>query len=278
MENMKEVLEYFKKKARNYDLVENQLYWNFSDELLWELIKKLVLDKLKDKKIKFMDAGGGTGRWSIKIINYLPKSKGVICDFCDEMLKVALEKIKLKGLENRLCISKCDIQNMEEENDNIYDFVINFHNVLGFTENPEKALSEIHRVTKKNGFIVSVVPNKYHALFFNIKSGRLTDINNIIKENRGKFVDDMPQINMFSPKIIRKLYENLGIKGIKIFGFPVTIYPDIGETKIIGNSIRIKCILENKKIYEKLLSLEKSLIFQEEAASRGNNIFAIGVK
>ena len=56
MEQSKEVIEYFKNKATEYDLVENQIYWKLSDELLWSIFSKKVLDKLP-RGFKFIDAG-----------------------------------------------------------------------------------------------------------------------------------------------------------------------------------------------------------------------------
>ena len=166
---------------------------------------------------------------------------------------------------------------MKSEIDDSYDLVINLHNVIGFTDNPEKALFEMRRVLKPEGFLVSIIPNKYHALFFNIMLGRFDAINTIVKENKGTFIDNMPQIAMFTPASMRDLYRKIGIKNTRIFGFPITVYPQAEEAKISGTSIPLEKILGNKEIYELLVSVEKKLI-AEETASRGNNLFAIGQK
>jgi len=43
----KEVIFYFKQKASDYDLVDQQLYWSLSDELLKKIINKKILGELR---------------------------------------------------------------------------------------------------------------------------------------------------------------------------------------------------------------------------------------
>ncbi len=278
MPTIEETIDYFREKAQGYDLVETQLYWKFSDEILWYLMRIHVLDKLKDRDIKFMDAGGGTGRWSIKILEYLPQSEGVLCDISDEMMSEASKKVAEKKLDSKLSLQKCNIEKMHDQKDNTYGLVINFHNVLAFTQNPAKAFSEMFRVLKNGGFLVSVVPNKYHGLFFNIATGRLDDIENIAAKCQGRFTDSMPRINFFTPSSLRQMYNAHRIKDLKILGFPVTVFPDTQETKITGTSKHVEGVFGDEIKYKKLLEIEKNLVLEEEAAARGNNLFAVGQK
>ena len=44
--NQEKVLQYFKGKASGYDLVEGQVYWRLSDQLLWHLFNGSSLSKL----------------------------------------------------------------------------------------------------------------------------------------------------------------------------------------------------------------------------------------
>jgi ubiquinone/menaquinone biosynthesis C-methylase UbiE len=225
-----------------------------------------------------MDAGGGTGRWSIKILEHMKDSHGTICDISDEMMSVAKRKRDDKGLTKRLNIIKCNIEDMKTQESDKYDMVMNLHNVLAFTENSQKAILEISRVLKKDGIALSAVPNTYHALYFNISIGRLHDIEKIANIHIGRFADSMPNISMFTPSSIKALYENAGLKNVRVLGFPVTVYPGTEETKISGNSVSVDRTLGNKKTFDMIFELEKKLVMNEEAASRGNNLFVIGVK
>ena len=164
---MKEVLNYFKNKAKDYDLVEGQTYWVLSDKLLWEIFKETVLNKLPEN-FKFLDAGGGTGRWTLKILEEFPKAQGMIIDISREMLNEARSKVKKRNYEKRVKIIEQNLEQIDNVKDDEFEISFNFHNVLGFVENPNTVINELHRVTKKGGYVVSLVPNLYHNIFFNI--------------------------------------------------------------------------------------------------------------
>jgi len=266
----KEVKEYFSSKAQDYDEVEKQKYWQLSDNLMWFLLKE-NLDKLPENFI-FLDAGGGTGRWSKKILESYPKCRGMLIDLSKDMLAEAEKK---NNFGERWEILNEDLQNLNLQN-NTFDIVINTHNVLGFVENSKKAILEMSRVLKKTGILISVIPNLYHGMFFNILQNNLDGAKKLNKSHKGKFVDNMPKIEMFTPETIKELYKKANINNIKCYGFPVLIYPGYQETQLYGESQQAKDILSNN--IEKLYELEKSLIKNENLACRGNNLFVIGKK
>jgi ubiquinone/menaquinone biosynthesis C-methylase UbiE len=264
-----EVAEYFTDKAEGYDDVENQRYWQLSDKLLWDLIKN-QLDK-HEGGLTILDAGGGTGRWSKKILDNYSNAKVFTVDLSKEMLNQAERK---NSFGERWQINRGDIQNLDFESE-MFDFVINTHNVLGFVENSQKAITEMSRVLKKDGLLISVVPNKYHAIFFNLFLSNINGANNILRTGRGKFVDNMPEMDMFSSKKMKEMYSNAGLHDSFCWGFPISIYPGYQETQLYGETEQVKNALDNlEEIYE----LEKKLIKNEEVAARGNNLFVVGKK
>jgi len=273
--NKSSVYEYFKKKAKDYDLVDNQTYWQLSDNLLWEIFDSEVLSKLPSD-FSFLDAGGGTGRWSKKILTKYTESKGTICDLSKEMLAQAKLK-KNKIFEERLNLIEGDILNMNDLESGKFDLTFNFHNVLGFVESPKKALREMVRVTKKGGFLVSFIPNLYHNIFFNISLKRFEEAEIALKTGKGRFTSDMPYMNLFTPESIKKLYLNIGLKNLIIKGFPITIYPGYQETQIKGTSENLSDTLEGEN-FDKIFNIEKNLIVNQDSSSRGNNLFVIGKK
>lgn len=270
------VLKYFRDKAKDYDLVENQIYWKFSDQLLWLSMVK-YLDKLPNN-FSFIDAGGGTGRWSFKILKKYPNSKGVIYDFSDEMLSQARQKTEKNLLGNRISFIKADLENVNVFNRPRADVSFNLHNVLGFTNSPVKALKNIVKMTRSDGFVISFVPNLYHLIYFNVALGNIDDAYSALSIKKGKFTNAMPQINLFTPQSISKLYENLGLRIEGLTGFPVSLYPGYLETQIQGSSKSLSNILERKSSFNKLVKLETELIKNKDIAARGNNIFIVGKK
>lgn len=275
---MQEVITYFKNKAKDYDLVEKQKYWNLSDKLLWEIFKDTVLSKMPENFI-FLDAGGGTGRWTQKILDEYPKSKGIIIDISKDMLNEAKNKMQNdKKYSNRIDFIEYNLENIDCIETNKFDLSFNFHNVLGFVENPEKVISELYRVTKKSGYVVSLVPNLYHNVFFNIFVGDIQLAEETMKTKKGKFTKDMPAMNMYTPDSIQKIYQQVGLKTNILSGFPITIYPSMQETQIEGDSMHVANILSSKKNFDKIYEMEKKLLHNTDLASRGNQIYIVGQK
>ncbi|MAG78439.1 hypothetical protein CL616_03680 [archaeon] len=274
--NKNQVLQYFKDKASEYDLVEGQVYWMLSDQLLEHLFNESALSLLAEE-FHFLDAGGGTGRWSEKILQSYSSSTGVIYDLSPDMLEQAEQK-RQNGLESRLELRKGNIERMDDLDDETFDLTFSFHNVLGFVNSPQKAIKEMARVTKEGGYVVSVVPNQYHCIFFNLMLGRVEEVAYITKEGKGRFTLDMPYMHLFTPSSLMEIYHNVGLENIGVFGFPITIYPGMQETQITGSTEKIANLLDNHKNYKKVYKLEEELSSRVEAVARGNNLFIVGTK
>jgi ubiquinone/menaquinone biosynthesis C-methylase UbiE len=270
-ENENSVLGYFKNKAADYDLVDQQIYWRLSDALLWNTLNL-------QKRFNFLDAGGGTGRWSCKILEEYSMSNGTIYDLSPDMLAQAEAKI-CHGLEGRLDLIQGELQNMEDIKNNSYDIVFNFHNVLGFVKDPFIALSEMKRVCKDDGYVVSFVPNQYHSIFFNIFLGRMDEAETASVTSKGRFTKEMPYMHVFTPKSISELYDKSGLVIEFITGFPTAIYPGMQETQLVGSSENLSNILDDEYNFQKVYEIEKRLLEDgDNIAARGNNLFVVGKK
>ncbi len=274
--NQNEVLEYFKDKASGYDLVEGQVYWRLSDQLLWHIFDKRALSRLAES-FRFLDAGGGTGRWSEKVLRNYKSSMGMIYDLSSDMLEQSEQKRK-NGLEKKLELRQGSIESMNDIDDETFDLTFSFHNVLGFVNSPQEAIKEMVRVTKKGGYVVSVVPNQYHCIFFNLMLGRVNEAVHASDEGKGRFTLDMPYMHLFTPQNLKEFYQKAGLEDVNVLGFPVTVYPGMQETQISGSTERIANLLENSDNYDNIYKLEEQLSSKGEVAARGNNLFAIGIK
>jgi SAM-dependent methyltransferase len=265
---------YFKYKAKQYDDVDKQYYWKLSDDLLWWNLQKFL--KKLPKNFRFLDAGGGTGRWSERILHSYPHATGVICDISTSMLDVAETKMSKEISQKRLALV---CQPLEEYvNTNSFDVCFNFHNVLGFVKNPKLTISNLAASAKRGGFVISMVPNLYHLLFFTISQNRSSEAFRVMRTSMGRFTNTMPYIHLFTPESIRKIYKLASLTTIYLGGFPITIYPFFQETQISGNSHGLSELLGDKTIFNRILKVEKSLYAQPDIASRGNNLFIVGIK
>ena len=158
-EYYKEVSEYFNNKAYEYDDVDKQLYWTFSDNFFKGILRKELPDLLKSREVRLLDAGAGTGRWTFFINEILQKNysvTGTMIDISEKMLEVASDKFKKNKLDGKFKSILGNIEEMPEVEDNHYDLSISFYNVISFVENPDKALEEISKKLKSDGVHVSI--------------------------------------------------------------------------------------------------------------------------
>ena len=284
MENnhYKKVISYFAQKATKYDFVDKQLYWELSDQLLRRIVRKKIINNFTNKQLRIMDAGAGTGRWSL-ILYDLFKKRGTkthfdLIDITPHMLKEAETKIKKKGIIKQMKTYLGNIENLSVYENDFYDIAISFYNVLSFVEKPQKAMQEIYKKLRNNGLYASIVSNKYHSYFFNIITNRGLDLENISNLSKVRFNKNMPYIHCFTPIQIKQLYEKAHFRNIEVIGFPNFIYPNIEETYLVGQSHSHQNILSNKKIFNKILEIEYKECFNPDLSARGNTLLIIGRK
>ena len=152
---MDESKDYYDEIAHKYDYMYEEPYW----VLYHEILKKLTVDHISEKKYRILDMGTGTGRWAIY---FAEKNHDVTAiDNSCQMLKIAKMKTDLRNL-------KINFLEMSAENlyfnDNYFDYIVAYGDVLSYCNNIDLALNEIKRVLKKNGKLLITVDNSYAFL------------------------------------------------------------------------------------------------------------------
>lgn len=270
------VLDYFTEKADRYDDVDDQVYWRLSDELLWSTLNEDIIPRLKTDAPSLLDAGGGTGRWSIRTLEAYPEMDGILFDLSEEMLNEARNKVAGDSLERRLDIQQGDLLEIDEHIEESFDLIYCFHNVLGFVSDPEQVIDNLASCLVPNGLLVCFVPNKYHGVYFNIKTGRVDIANRIAEEEVGTFTDDMPDMHFFTPSGLEATVSASGLEPVMTRGLPVSVYPGYEETQISGNTETLRELLSTE--FETVFDIERRLTESPEAAARGNNVLLVAQK
>jgi hypothetical protein len=107
-------------------------------------------------------------------------------------------------------------------------------------------MRNLKNVTKKDGYIIVMFPNGYHATFFNISNNNIK----LAKESLsgfGKFTENMPYMNMFSVIDVRKCAEDTGLSIETIVGFPkINPYVEESILNVLFCKRNISYIKENK--------------------------------
>ncbi|MBI4511810.1 MAG: methyltransferase domain-containing protein [Deltaproteobacteria bacterium] len=277
-EHVDQVLGYFSRKADEYDLVDQQVYWNLSDRLLWAMLEEQAISRLPGG-FRFLDAGGGTGRWSERILRAVPSSRGVLFDLSEAMAGKAKEKAARGGFEDRFQVQ---IGHLEEVGrffaPGSFDLIFNFHNVLGFVQDVPHVVEQLVSLLSDKGLFVSFLPNKYHCMFFNIYRNEIAEAEMPLQSDRGRFTGDMPHIHMFTPEGLKQLYGRAGLKVRCLTGFPSLIYPGVQETQLRGSTSSLQNILSSSDHFERIYQMEKAVAGNPDVAGRGNNLFIVGAK
>jgi len=280
MPSIKEIKEYFSKKAKDYDLVDEQKYWVLSDKVAELFLKDFIKD-IDLEEINLLDAGAWTGRWSEKFYNiakeFKKNIKGKLIDITPEMLEVAKNKFHIKWI-NTFSFEVWNIENLDKEKDLSYDVGISFYNVLSFVDNYNKVISEIFKKLKKGGYYIGIVANKDHARYFAISTGRLEELNNIEKNSKIRFNPDMPSIWCFDFNELKKVFKNNWFREIKVYGLLKYIYPWMEETYLYWENEKNKKILDNFENFNRILDIEYKNFYDESSVSRGNTLLFIARK
>ena len=107
----------------------------------WEHLKKYLPE---DKDSLILDAGGGTGRWSVPLAKM--GYSVILCDISQGMLKQARNKIQREGLSNKVKIQEEDLTNLSFA-DQTFDFVLCEDGPISISDS-QKVVRELVRVLK----------------------------------------------------------------------------------------------------------------------------------
>ena len=225
-----------------------------------------------EKKSVFLEIGSGPSFLSFDLAQ---RGVKVVCvDFDLDILKIAREHFQKHQVEGIfLC---ADIHRLPLR-DNLFDFSAGI-GVIEHSSHLFNSVQEMERVTNKGGYVVAIVANKYHALYFSNVTSQFGELDRVMKRGQIKFAKDSPPMHTFTPGSLHGLLKKSGFSSAKIYGFPITIYPNMEETTLAKNSEYMKENLTQKNITRKLLEIESKVCLEEETASRGNMLLAIGRK
>lgn len=144
----KEVESFYDKVAGSYS--------DHDDRVCDKIIEHFIIDNLpRNKTLKILDAGGGTGRFSELLLK--KDHKVVLTELSNKMLNKA--KKKLKSYPNIEFI-KNSVINMVKFKNESFDVVIMINAVLDYCGDYNKAIQEAYRILKKRGLLIATVNNR----------------------------------------------------------------------------------------------------------------------
>lgn len=135
-------MDFWDRVANLYDIAEK-----LNGKVYREMCE--LTAKLTPRGAKVLECAGGTGELSLTVS---AKAASVLCtDNSEKMLNTARKKAEKRGIHN-IGFERRNLFNLDDV-DETYDIVI-AGNVLHLLDNPENAVRELYRVTKRGGRIL----------------------------------------------------------------------------------------------------------------------------
>lgn len=272
--------DFFKPYAQNVDKAKNvSAFWRLSDALIMEIIKENI-GKHSTEKSVICDAGGGTGRWVVKMSGEVP-GKFMIYDRSTDMLAKAKENIEKVDLSNRVSLVQGDLTDMRSIESESIDHIVSIYSPISFIYENNKATLEMFRVLKRGGKILIMGHSYYNALSSKINNYRADseEIARLSKEYRVKWAPHVPELVTFSKESMETLLATAGFQIEKTYGVPIFVQPgpedfDPENEKVSAVSV----YLGNQDIFKEIFRLEMENNSKNTVANRGMNIFTLATK
>jgi ubiquinone/menaquinone biosynthesis C-methylase UbiE len=151
---MQSIRRYYNEKSGTYDSQFETLYYKVYDAITWKYTGPYVPT---NPQSLVLDAGGGTGRWSVRIAK--KGCKVVLVDISDRMLAQAQARIDREKLHDRVIMKKANILDLDYP-DETFDLVFCEHTLFLFPD-ISHVVKELTRVLKKNSTMIISAQNKY---------------------------------------------------------------------------------------------------------------------
>jgi ubiquinone/menaquinone biosynthesis C-methylase UbiE len=246
------------------------LYYKIYDAITWKYIEPYVPI---DPDALVLDAEGGTGRWAIRIAR--KGCKVVLVDISEGMLKIAAEKVKKEGLQNKITIKEGDITKTGYA-DETFDMILCEHALFLFKE-PEIVIKELKRILKRKARLIISVHNRYVQSLVSLPEKPSLDkvddaLSILLRKKYGSMTENgKVKIYTWTPDEFRTMLERNGLHVEKIVGKGVTM------------PLRISKELFMKKdypddLFNKLLQFELTLCEKPDALALAGHLQAIAYK
>ncbi|POX64506.1 hypothetical protein C3492_05590 [Streptomyces sp. Ru62] len=264
------VRDFFERKAIGYDENWRGAYGRLVDALQWSALELSVFSRLPPG-FTFLDIGGGAGRWTHRIATHFPDSTGMLYDLSSGMVGQARDRAARHGYDHRVRFQNADVHDAADLlAGQTFDLVFNSHHLLGFVPDPGPVIASLTRLLALDGLMVSFLPNRWHAAFEDLAAGETEHVVRSLEGSRWA-TNSAPYRHLFTPGEIRATHAASNLSVDLLTGFPSLIYPDVHETPGAGS----ESVLQDEKVFQRVLSMEKELLIDPDSGGRGANLFVV---
>ena len=262
--------EYYDKRSSSYDSTFDMLYFKVFDVITWKYIEPYVP---VDSDALVLDAGGGTGRWAIRMAR--KGCKVISMDVSENMLEIAAEKVKEEGLQHKITIKKGDITKTGYA-DETFDMILCEHTLFLFKE-PDILIRELKRVLKRKAQLIISAQNRYvqslACLPEKPSPGKINNALNILLRRKYNTMTRHGEVKIhtWTPNEFRTLLERNGFQVEKIIGKGVTMPLRISKELFVKKEY-------SEDLFNKILQFELALCERKDALALAGHMQAIVCK
>jgi demethylmenaquinone methyltransferase/2-methoxy-6-polyprenyl-1,4-benzoquinol methylase len=145
-----QVQRMFDSIAHRYDFLNH--FFSMGIDVLWRKRCIRILKREEHQPKTIIDMATGTGDFAIEAVRMGLEAQITGIDLSQGMLDVGIEKLKAKGLSNRISLVQGDSENLPFEDESFEAYTVAF-GVRNF-ENLDKGLSEMYRVLTPKSLVV----------------------------------------------------------------------------------------------------------------------------
>lgn len=185
------------KFARNiYDSTKGRI----RTTIVWSDIEA-CLARLGNRPLRILDAGGGFGYFAQKLAAMGHQVE--LCDLSAEMLDLAREQIAQKGLEDRIRLIHCPIQDLKHQVTGTFDLVL-CHAVLEWLAEPRQTLLGLFPFVKAGGILSLLFYNRHGLLFQSLVVGNFDYVRLGLRKKR------QTALTPTNPQLPEQVYDWIG--------------------------------------------------------------------
>ncbi len=257
------VIAYYAEHAEKYDEGHEDPFWRIIyDGITWHHIEAWL-----PREGLALDAGGGTGRWALRMAGARPGLSIVLLDISREMLMVARRKLSEAGLLGRVALVEADICAMPFR-PGVFDFALAEGDPISYCEDPKEAAKEIFRVLRPGACAQAGVDSLYRLIRTLLSRGRVEEARRVLEERTYTPPDWGFRWWLFTPESLRELFEQAGFRVLKVVGKPVVSVP----TEELGKA------LEDPEAARRVLEIELALCSEPSIVGLGGHLHVVAVK
>ena len=272
-ERVARIVEYHRREA------EEEYYREVGDDAVYDEITWENIEPFLPRQGWILDAGGGAGVWSRKMVE-TRKCSVELLDITGELLKTAKRRINKDMLGERIEVLRGDIRSVPHP-DMSFDFVLSEADPISICGDPEKAVSELSRVLKPNCHFVAGVDSTFYRALKMLSQGKPLDcildflqIGISPAEEEANF-----DSKSFTPIELISLLQKHGLNTVRIVGKPIGLSTGMLDIFVEAlSSERRREIFENKAEKEKLKKMLNRIYKDPYVSGIGSHLQVVAVK